>query len=192
MGRKSININDYNKVSPSGVCRMGETNVTYYHTNGGRLWFDKLAIEKVLTGKNQHNLLGQYKDPRNHGVIFDTDRKAVVAVINKTGVNNYLRKAWSVKDENRHDFYTGVKELESPKEKKVTEPLQIPMFNVDVPVSVNPFVKISEVDGQYNIDYTVGGKSADEKKQNLAKMLISAANSIMTGNTKLITLKEVA
>lgn len=191
MGKKSININEYNKVTPSGVCRMGETNVTYYHTNGGRLWFDKLAIERVLTGKNQHNLLGEYKDHRNHGKIFDTERKEVVAVINKTGVNNYLKKAWSVKDENRHNFYAGIKELESPKEKKVTEPLQIPMFNTDIPVTVNPFVKISEVDGKYNIDYTVGGDNPDEKKRNLAMMLISAANSILSGNS-IVSMKEVA
>ena len=59
-------------------------------------------------------------------------------------------------------------------------------------VTVNPFVKICEVDGQYTIDYTVGGENPDEKKRNLTMMLISVANSIMTGNTKLVTLKEVA
>ena len=186
------NVNDYQKMSPSGVCRMGNTDVTFYRTNGGRVWFDKLQIEFVLTGKNQHNLLGQYKDHRNHSTVFDTERNVLVDVISKTGVHNYLRKAWSVKDENRHDFYAGVKSIEQPKDEKVSEPLQIPMFNVSVPVTVKPFVKISEADGTYMVDYTVNGKTLSEKKQNLASLLIAAANGILTGNIEAVKLKEVA
>ena len=190
--KKTVNTNDYQQIAPSGTCRMGGTDVTYYRTNGGRLWFDKLQIEFVLTGKNQHNLLGQYKDHRNHSTIFDTDKNCLVDVISKTGVHNYLRKAWSVKDENRHEFYSGIKSIENPREEKLTEPIQIPMFNTEVKINVNPFVKISEADGHYSIDYTVGGNSADEKRQNLAKMLISAANSVLSGNTQTVKLKEIA
>ena len=190
--KKTINVDDYNKVSPSGFCRMGDIDVPYYRMNGNRLWFDKKAIELVLTGKNQNNMLGSYKDARNHGKVFDTEKHEVVSVISKTGVHNYLKKAWSVKDENRHDFYCGIKSIENPREEKVSEPIQIPMFNSGVEVAMKPFVKISDMDGRYNVDYTVGGKDADEKHQNIAKMLISVANSIMTGNTKLVKLKEVA
>ena len=114
------------KMLPSGVCRMGNTKVTYYK-RGNRLWFDKKGIELVLTGKNQHNLLGQYKDPKNHTRIFDIERKEVVDIISKTGVHNYLKKAWSVKDENRHAFYAGVKYIETKRESKISEPLQMPL-----------------------------------------------------------------
>ena len=187
--KKSANINDYNKISPSGICRMGEIDVTYYRL-GNRLWFDKLAVEKVLTGKNQHNLLGQYKDPKNHSNLFDLERKEVVAIISKTGIHNYLKKAWSVKEENRHYFYAGLKTIEKPGETKETEPLQMPIFNSSVPMKVNPFIKITDMDGQYSIDYTIDGKNGEEKMQNLARMLISAANAVMT-NSK-VKLKEVA
>lgn len=188
--KKSVNINDYNKVSPSGVCRMGSTDVTYYRTNGNRIWFDKKQIEYVLTGKNQHNLLGQYKDARNHGKVFDTERHEVVEVINKTGVHNYLRKARSVTEERRHDFYSGIKTLENPREEKVSEPIQIPIFGAEIPVTINPFIKISETNGQFTIDYVVAGRTFEEKKHNLAQMLISAANGVMTG--KSVNMKEVA
>ena len=177
-------------ISPSGVCRMGSVDVTYY-LRGKRLWFDKKSIEKVLTGKNQHNLLGQYKDPKNHSKVFDTERKMVVDIISKTGVHNYLRKAWSVKEENRHDFYAGIKSLEEGKT-TVTEPLQMPIFSGNVPVKVNPFIKISEKDGQFSVDFTVGGQNFEEKKHTVARMLISVANSIMTGNCQSLNLKEVA
>ena len=169
---------------------MGGTSVTYYRVSN-RIWFDKKQIEYVLTGKNQHNLLGQYKDPKNHNQIFDTNKKQVVEVISKTGVHNYLKKARSVAEENRHAFYTGLRAIENPREKKLTEPIQMPMFNADIAVKVNPFVKVTEeVDGNYSIDYTVAGKNVDEKKQNLAKMLIAAANNVMTGMS--VRLKEVA
>jgi len=191
MKKNSAKLNEYNKVSPSGFCQMGSTEVPYYRMNGNRLWFDKKAIERVLTGKNQHNLLGQYKDAHNHGKVFDTNRKEVVDVISKTGVKNYLEKAWSVSDERRHDYYSGLKSIENPREEKVSEPLQIPIFNADINVKVNPFIKIYEKNGQVFIDYTVNGRSFDEKKHNLAAMLISAANGIMTGN-KAVKLKEVA
>ena len=190
--KKTVNINDFQQIAPCGTCKMGATDVTYYRTSGGRLWFDKLQIEYVLTGKNQHNLLGQYKDARNHGIFFDTERKMLVDVINKTGVTNYLKKAWSVKDENRHDFYAGVRSIENPRGKKISEPLQIPMFNTEVKVNVNPFVKISENGGQYTIDYTIDGNNANEKRQNLAKMLIMAANSVLNGNSQSVKLKEIA
>ena len=190
--KKNVNMSDYQQLPPSGICRMGKTDVTYYRTNGGRVWFDKLQIEYVLTGKNQHNLLGQYKDHRNHSTIFDTDKNVLVDVISKTGVSNYLKKAWSVKDENRHDFYSGVKSIEQPKDEKVSEPLQMPIFETGISVSVKPFVKISEDDGKYNVDYRVSGKDEAEKRMNIASLLISAANSIMTGNTAMVKLKEVA
>jgi hypothetical protein len=177
-------------ISSSGVCRMGSVDVAYY-LKGKRLWFDKKSIEKVLTGKNQHNLLGQYKDPKNHAKVFDPDRKAVVDIISKTGVHNYLRKAWSVKEENRHDFYAGIKAIEDGKS-TVTEPLQMPFFNGNVPVKVNSFIKISENDGQYSVDFTVDGKTFDEKKQCVARMLIAVANTILTGNSQDLELREVA
>ena len=188
---KTHNANEYNRVSPSGICRMGDTDVAYYRMNGNRIWFDKKAIEKVLTGKNQHNILGQDKDARNHGRIFDEDRKQVIYVISKTGVYNYLKKAWSVKDENRQCFYDGVKKIEKTQEVKHSEPLQMPIFNANIPVNINPFVKISENNGNFCIDFNVSGKNFDEKRQNLAKILISAANSIMTGSTG-VKLKEIA
>ena len=188
---KSQQYGEFNRVNPSGVCRMGDTDVTFYRMNGNRLWFDKKAIEKVLTGKNQHNILGQDKDARNHGRIFDEEQKKVIYVISKTGVYNYLKKAWSVKDENRHYFYDGVKEIENPQEKKLTEPLQIPFFNAEIDVKVNNFVKISEANGQYFIDFTASGRNPEEKKHNLAKMLIAAANAVMVGNS-CAKLKEIA
>jgi len=114
------------RLLPAGVCPMGDFNVTYYK-RGNRLWFDKKGIEFVLTGKNQHNLLGQYKDPKNHMRIFDTQRNEVVDIISKTGIHNYLKKAWSVKDENRHAFYAGVKYIETKRESKISEPLQMPL-----------------------------------------------------------------
>ena len=190
--RKTINLSDYNMIAPSGVCRMGSTDVTYYRMNGNRLWFDKKQIEYVLTGKNQNNMLGSYKDARNHGKIFDTQRKEIVPVISKAGVCNYLKKAWSVKDENRRSFYEGLKTIESPKDEKVSEPLQIPMFNAAVEVDVKPFVKISDSDKGYLVDYTVGGKDVAEKHRNLARMLISVANELMTGKFETVKLKEVA
>lgn len=185
------NYNDLEQMSPSGICKMGSTDVTYYRTDGGRVWFDKLAIEFVLTGKNQHNLLGQYKDHRNHGRIFDTERKEAVEVISPTGVKNYLSKARSVSEENRHAFYHGLKSMDKTRKDDVSEPIQMPMFNASVSVAVNPFIKISELNGLVNIDYTINGKNPVEKRQNLAKMLISAANAVLTGNES-VKLKEVA
>lgn len=189
MKKNVQNVNDYNKVAPSGKCRMGNTEVTYYRMNGNRLWFDKLQIERVLTGKNQHNLLGQYKDHRNHGTIFDTEKLILVDVISKTGIQNYLKKAWSVKDENRHDYYSGIKNIENPHEKTVTEPLQMQMFDIKEPEK--SCIKITETDGSYSVDYNVDGKNSDEKMQKIARMLISVANGLMTGNTNM-TIKEVA
>ena len=186
---KKSQLNEYNKVFPSGVCQMGSTSVTYYRISK-KIWFDKKAIEFVLTGKNQHNLLGQYKDPRNHNRIFDTNRKEVIDVISKTGVHNYLKKAWSVAEENRYAFYAGMKTIEKPHEKTVTEPIQMPIFEEKEATNVNPVVKITEIDGTYSIDYSVSGKNVDEKKQNLAKMLIAAANNVLTGMS--VSLKEVA
>ena len=184
------NSTNLEKMSPSGICRMGDTDVTFYRTDGGRIWFDKIAIEFVLTGKNQHNLLGQYKDHRNHGRVFDTERKEAVDVISPTGVKNYLSKARSVTEECRHAFYHGLKSMDKTRKDDVSEPIQMP-FVAPVTVTVNPFIKISETNGHYSIDYTGKGKNASERKQNLAKMLISAANSILTG-ADCVKLKEVA
>ena len=191
MKKSSVNLNDYNKVSPSGKIKMGETMVTYYRLSGNRLWYDKKAIERVLTGKNQHNILGADKDPRNHGKIFDMDRKEIVSVISKTGVSNYLKKAWSVTEERRHDYYSGVKKLENPQEKTVSEPLQIPIYNANIPVKVRNFIKISEDNGQFLVDYAVAGTTTDEKNRAVATMLITVANSILTGSHG-VNLKEVA
>ena len=189
--KTAAKLNDYNKISPSGICRMGNTDVTYYRMNGNRLWFNKKQIEYVLTGKNQHNLLGQYKDARNHGRIFDTDRKEIIDVISKTGVQNYLKKAWSVPDENRHSYYSGIKNIENPAVEKETEPIQMPIFDTEIPVKVNPFVKIYIKDDQYFIDFCVVGQSINDKKHNLAQMLITAANGVLTENGT-VKLKEVA
>lgn len=166
---------NYETLSPSGVCRMGEVDVTYYK-RGNRLWFDRKHIEKVLTGRNQHNILGQYKDPKNHAQIFDAERKILVYIISKTGVNNYLQKAWSVKEENRYTFYAGVKEIENPTESKITEPLQIP---IKIP---EPYVTIKKIGEGLEIHSNVNGESIEEKNNNLVQMLLSAAHEVIAGN----------
>ena len=177
------NANNLVKLSPSGNCRMGETEVTFYRS-GNRIWFDKKAIEFVLTGKNQHNLLGQYKDPKNHSRIFDEVSHQPVDVISPTGVKNYLKKAWSVDDMARRAYYDGLKNMDKPqREEKQAEPLQMPIFNADIPVKINDFVKISKnSDGKMDVEFHVSGGSRDEKNQNLVKMLISVASDIANGN----------
>lgn len=169
---------NFETISPSGVCRMGEVDVTYYK-RGNRLWFDRKNIEKVLTGRNQHNILGQYKDPKNHAQIFDADRKILVYIISKTGVNNYLQKAWSVKDENRHTFYAGVKSIENPTEAKVTEPLQMP---IEIPEKTDSYVTIKKIGDGLEIHSNVNGESIEAKNNNLVQMLLDAAHEIIAGN----------
>lgn len=172
---------NYSKLFPSGICRMGDTDVTYYRT-ANRLWFDKKAIEFVLTGKNQHNLLGQYKDPKNHSKIFDGERKELIEVINVTGVKNYLQKAWSVCDENRRAFYNGLKTLDRKPSERVAEPLQMPIFPEQTE-KVKEFVKIQKDDnGEFDIAFTVSGESTDEKKRNIVNMLLSVANQLANGD----------
>ena len=176
--------NALDKYSPSGTVRMGDTDVTFYRT-GSRIWLDKKAVEFVLTGKNQHNLLGQYKDPKNHSRIFDDVSHQPVDVISPTGVKNYLKKAWSVGDENRRAYYEGLKGMDTVKKDKFSEPLQMPIFNSEIPMKVNNFVKITkDSKGGYDVEYTVDGETKEEKKQNVVRMLLSVANDIVSGNVK--------
>ena len=190
--KKSVNPDEFSKVFPSGVCQMGDTEVTYYRLSGNRLWFDKKAIELVLTGKNQHNLLGQYKDPKNHSRIFDTNRNEVIEIISKTGVHNYLKKAWSVTEESRYSFYSGIKTIENPREAKVTEPLQIPMFKIEQPKKeVNPYVKIVQDDDEMKVYSSIAGRNSSEKNANIVQMLLTVAREIMAGNVEIMT-KEAA
>ena len=107
MKKSNINPKDYKIVFPSGVCRMGNLHVTYYRINGNHLWFDKKAIELVLTGKNQHNLLGQANDPKNHSKIFDSNRNEVIEIISNKGVQNYLEKAIPSERKIAMTFITG-------------------------------------------------------------------------------------
>ena len=170
-------------ISPSGVSRMGETDVAFYK-RGNRLWFDKKAIEKVLTGKNQHNLLGQYKDPKNHGIIFDLDRKEKVAVISKAGVSNYLQNAWSVKDENRHCYYSGVKAIENPQKETTAEPLQMPMFDEkNLPKLA---VKIIENSDGTEVYSTFDDQNPEDLNKKIIKMLLSTAQELMSGSLKVM------
>ena len=180
---KNVKQNDFNSISPSGACRMGETDVTYYKI-GNRLWFDKKAIEIVLTGKNQHNLLGQYKDPKNHRKIFDAEKNLIMEIISKTGVYNYLSKARSVKEENRYAFYAGVKEIENPTEAKVTEPLQMP---IKIPEKeTESYVTIKKIGEDLEIHSNVNGESIEDKNNNLVQMLLSAAHEVIAGNIRIM------
>ena len=188
MKKSKINPHDYNLVFPSGVCQMGKYNVTYYKM-GNRLWFDKKDIELVLTGKNQHNLLGQYKDPKNHNKIFDTNRKEVIEVISNKGVRNYLEKARSVSEENRYDFYYGVKRIENPREKVADEPIQMPIFKAEPHDEVEPYINIVQKNGKTEVSCAIEGKSKEERNNRIIQMLLNVASELMSGK---IAVKEVA
>lgn len=166
------------RLFPAGVCPMGGFEVTYYK-RGNRLWFDKKGIELVLTGKNQHNLLGQYKDPKNHMRIFDTQRNEAVEIISKSGVHNYLKKAWSVKEENRHAFYAGIKSIETKSESKITEPLQMPLVE-DAPeekLQESGFTIIIEKKGE-RVEVVHRGIEPSE----IVKVLLGIAQEMINGN----------
>ena len=167
-------------LSPSGECQMGETNVTYYRTSN-RVWFDKKAIEFVLTGKNQHNLLGQYKDPKNHGQIFDNARNESIYVITKAGVINYLATARKVDDERRGAFYTGLRNMDKPAEKKmVTEPLQSSLWSGAEQPKVLPYIKIQETSkGNYDVQWMLDGESEEAKKSEVARILLECAKNLI-------------
>ena len=172
----------YEILSPSGVCRMGETDVNYYK-RGNRLWFDRKHIEKVLTGRNQHNILGQYKDPKNHAQIFDDVSNKTIYIISKTGVYNYLQKAWSVKEENRYAFYAGVKEIENPAEAKVTEPLQMP---IKLPEKeAESYVTIKKIGESFEIFSNFSGENVKDRNMNIVSFLLSAVHEIIAENNRI-------
>ena len=180
---KKNTTDNFERYSPSGACRMGDTEVTYYRMTNGRLWLDKKAVEFVLTRKNQHNLLGQYKDPKNHSRIFDTAINMPIDVISPAGVKNYLKKAWSVSDENRRTYFEGLKNLDKPNQEAPAEPFQMPMFNAALPISMNDFVKISKnSSGKLDVEYFVSGNTVEEKNRNLVKMLLYVASGIADGS----------
>lgn len=167
------------RLFPAGICQMGDVEVKYYK-RGNRLWFDKKGIELVLTGKNQHNLLGQYKDPKNHMRIFDTQRNEAVEIISKSGVHNYLKKAWSVKEENRHAFYAGIKSIETKRESKITEPLQMPLSeSVQEETQESGFTIIIE-----KKDERVEVVHRGIKPSEIVKVLLGIAQEMINGNYK--------
>ena len=171
------------QLSPSGLCQMGDTEVRFYKTPRGRLWMDKKMIELVLTGKNQHNLLGSYKDPKNHCRIFDTAASRPVDVISPAGVKNYLKDARTVCDENRRNYYEGLKSLEQQKQETPAEPLQMAIFNTAIPVEQNDFVRISkDSSGELDVEYFVSGNTVEEKNRKLINMLLHVANGIADGS----------
>ena len=178
MRNTNISINDYNMVFPAGVCRMGNTNVTFYRLSGNQLWFDKKDIEFVLTGKNQHNLLGQYKDPKNHNKIYDTYRKETVEVISRMGVQNYLTSARSVSEENRFAFYTGVKNI--PREEKIPEPVQIPFFKAEE-TKPDPYIKITQKNGKTEVLCTMEEKNKEERNLHIIQVLLNVVGELIAG-----------
>lgn len=168
------------RLLPAGVCQMGGVEVTYYK-RGNRLWLDKKGIELVLTGKNQHNLLGQYKDPKNHMRIFDTQKNEAVEIISKSGVNNYLKKAWSVKEENRHAFYAGIKSIEAKRESKITEPLQMPLTEAteeEKPQELDSGITIIIEKKDDRVEVVHRGIEPSE----IVKVLLGIAQEMINGN----------
>lgn len=173
--------NDLPTVPLSGTVRMGKTDVPYYRMNGNRLWFDKRSIELVLTGKNQHNLLGQYKDHRNHSRIFDGTRKFAVDIISAKGVYNYLEKAWSVPDENRNDYYSGLRTLKQGREQQEAEPLQLSLTEPVVTCEGNKSIIITKFNDHYNIAYSTSW--GESRKSETIKMLSDCLNYLLNGKT---------
>ena len=180
---KNTAVKNLESLSPSGECRMGDINVTYYRISN-RVWFDKKAIEVVLTGKNQHNLLGQYKDPKNHSQIFDNARNEAVYVITKNGVNNYLQKARSVDDVHREFFYAGLRNMDKPVEKppvKPLEPLQSSLWSgTDQSAKVQPYIKIQKTPtGEYDVQWMIDGDSDETKKVEVIRILLRCVQNMV-------------
>ncbi len=170
---------DLPTVPITGMVRMGRIEVPYYRMNGNRLWFDKRSIEFVLTGKNQHNLLGQYKDYRNHTRIFDSTRKMVVDIISAKGVYNYLEKAWSVPDENRNDYYCGLRTLKQGREMQESEPLQLSLVGQTDTNALNKSIIITKYNDHYNIAYS--NSWGESRKSEAIKVLSDCLNYLLNG-----------
>ena len=157
-------------------CKMGN-EITPVYMLSRKKWFDKKIIEKVLTGKNQHNLLGQATDPKNHMVVIDGETLRMVEIISESGVRNYLKKARSVTDESKQDFYTGLKRLSSEKFIEVSkEPLQPQLQMI-------PFVRIErKMDGGIFVDFWNDKQNDEERKREAISMLTDGISKLIVTN----------
>ena len=149
----------------SGYCRMGN-EVTPIYELRRKKWFDKKVIERVLTGKNQHNLLGQATDPKNHEVIIDGGTSRMVEIISERGVRNYLSKARSVSDECKQLYFASLKNVSDRRPEIVEEnPIQPKLMMM-------PFVKVEkQMDGGYSVDYWNDKQNDDEQRKEAITML---------------------
>lgn len=153
-------------VTADSYCRMGN-EVTPVYMFSRKKWFDKKVVERVLTGKNQHNLLGQATDPKNHMVVIDGDSSRILDIISESGVRNYLKKARSVKDECKQIYYEGLKRMtpDRPVIEDMKEPLQPQL-------QMLPYVRVEKkMDGGYQFDYWNDGADKDEQKRKALSML---------------------
>ena len=154
-------------------CKMG-SEVTPIYLLSKKKWFDKKIIERVLTGKNQHNLLGQATDPKNHMVVIDGESLRMIEIISESGVRNYLKRARSVKDECKKDFYDGLKKITPDKPVfEGKEPLQ-PLLQMI------PYVRIDrQMDGSLNVKYWNGESDSEAQKKTALSMLTEAITTLV-------------
>ena len=160
--------------SPSGYCRFGN-EVTPVYELRKKKWFDKKVIERVLTGKNQHNLLGQSSDPNNHTVIIDSDSSRMVEIISDSGVKNYLKRARSVTDDSKQLYYASVKSISGKKpEIEIDEPLQPKL-------QMMPFVKVErKLDGSISVDYWNDKQDNEEQRREAISMMSECISALIS------------
>lgn len=160
------------KLEPNGFCKMGD-EVSPVYILRKKKWFSEKVIERVLTGRNCHNRLGQETDPNNHSQIFDCKAGEMVKIISEAGVKNYLKRARIVGDDKRKLFYDSVKTISDTKpEIIVEEPLQ-PRLDL------LPYVKIERLaDGGLHISFD-NAKADDDKRKEAISMLSEAIKILL-------------
>lgn len=163
------------RTEPEAYCKMGD-EVTPIYIYKKKKWFSEKIIEKVLTGRNCHNRLGQETDPNNHTVLFDSSSGILVKVISESGVQNYLKRARIVGDDRRQLYYDGLKNCITPNKPEIikTEPLQ-PRLQIDI-----PYVNIERTaEGTIKLDYWNDKQTDDEKRKEVIAMLYESIKILL-------------
>lgn len=145
-------------------CKMG-SEVTPVYRIRRKNWFDRKVIERVLTGRNQHNRLGCDVDIENHAVIIDGDTSKLTNIISEIGVKNYLKRSRVVSDESKQLYYDGLNHLTTGKPIVEVQPINT-VEPIQPCLQMTSFVKIEKtIDGKYVINYWNEAKDkADQKK----------------------------
>lgn len=103
----------------------------------------------------------------------------VVDIISAKGVYNYLEKAWSVPDENRNDYYCGLRTLKQGRETQESEPLQLSFAGQADMNALNKSIIITKYNDHYNIAYSTSW--GESRKSEAIKVLSDCLNYLLNG-----------